>query len=75
MKKQVTKSSFLDWYFSEKDDLLNFARWMIDDLTKTNGVYISIQDLFSGCGYIPASIVENDDTDNEYLPEECELIF
>ena len=75
MKNQVTKSSFLDWYFSDSVDALTMGYDVISDLRNEGEFIITTQDLFERCGYIPQHIcVDNKDLHNEYDPSEVELI-
>lgn len=75
MKNQVTKSSFLDWYFSDSDDAHTMGYDVISDLRNEGSFTISVEELFNRCGYIPQHIcVDNKDLHNEYDPSEVELI-
>jgi len=74
MKNKVTKSSFLDWYFSDSDDAQTMGYDVISSLRDEGEFIITTQDLFDRCGYIPQHICENNDGDNEYDSSEVELI-
>ena len=75
MKNQVTKSSFLDWYFSDSDDAQMMGYDVISSLRDEGEFIITTQDLFDRCGYIPQHIcVDNNDGDNEYDSSQVELI-
>jgi hypothetical protein len=74
-KIRVKESEFLSWYFSDLDDILTFGRNMITELQSQGFVKESVQSLLDRCGYIPGHISENPDDDNEYDPEDVELIF
>ena len=73
-KIKVKESDFLSWYFSDEDDILTFGRNMITELQSQGFVKESVQSLLDRCGYIPGHISENPDDDNEYDPEDVELI-
>ena len=67
----VTKSSFLDWYFSDEDDTITIGERVINELNDTGTFTISVEQLFDDCGYIPNWICEGEsdkftdlDTDN-----------
>lgn len=75
MKKiKVKEQAFLDWYFSDLDDILTFGKNMIVELKSQGFVKESVQGLLDRCGYIPGYISENPDDNNEYDPEDVELI-
>ena len=73
-KIKVKESDFLSWYFSDREDILAFGRNMITELQHQGFVKESIQSLLDQCGYVPGYISENPDDDNEYDPEDVELI-
>jgi hypothetical protein len=73
-KIKVKESEFLSWYFSDLDDILTFGRNMITELQSQGFVKESVQSLLDRCGYIPGHISENPNDDNEYDPEDVELI-
>jgi hypothetical protein len=73
-KVKLKESAFLDWYFSDQEDIDTFGRNMIFELRTTGFVKETVQDLLDRCGYIPGHISENPDDDNEYNPEDVELI-
>ena len=73
-KIKVKESDFLNWYFSDRDDILTFGRNMITELQSQGFVKESVQSLLDRCGYIPGHISENPDDDNEYDPDDVELI-
>lgn len=73
-KIKVTESNFLSWYFSDQDDILTFGRNMITELQSNGFVKESVQSLLDRCGYIPGHISENSDDDNEYDPDDVELV-
>jgi hypothetical protein len=73
-KIKVKESEFLSWYFSDQDDILTFGRNMITELQTQGFVKETVQSLLDRCGYIPGHISENPNDDNEYDPEDVELI-
>jgi hypothetical protein len=73
-KIKVKESDFLNWYFSDQDDILTFGRNMITELQSQGFVKESVQSLLDRCGYIPGHLSENPDDDNEYDPDDVELI-
>jgi hypothetical protein len=70
----VTKKEFLDWYFSDEDDKRIFATNAILELYTQGFVKETAQSLLDRCGYIPGSISENSDDENEYDPKDVKLI-
>lgn len=76
MKKKINRSRFLSWYFSDEDDYIKFAKDVVSNLEDANTVTVTAQSLLDQCGYIPAFIVigEENDTQTEYEPNQCELI-
>jgi hypothetical protein len=73
-KIKVKESDFLRWYFSDAEDILAFARNMINELKSEGFIKESVQSLLDRCGYIPGHISENPDDDKEYDPEDVELV-
>jgi len=70
----VTKSSFLDWYFSQSY-YDSFSYEIINALYEQDGICtINIKELFDCCVYIPASICVNANDNDKYEPNEVELI-
>jgi hypothetical protein len=69
-KNSVTASSFLQWYFSESDDVTNLGDMALKSLEKEGTFNISVRMLFDTCGFIPQFICEDDDGDNEYEPSQ-----
>jgi hypothetical protein len=75
MKKiKVKKIDFLNWYFSDHDDLLMFAKDMLSELQSNGFIKESVQSLLDRCGYVPGYISENSDDDEEYDSGHIELI-
>lgn len=80
-KVKLTKERFLDWYFSDTDDILMTARNMIRDLHSSGEFHTTVQDLLDGCSELPDWIMRdyNEETDwsdegKYYTPEEIELV-
>ena len=72
-KNQVTKVSFLNWYFSDSDDIKSMGYEVYQCLIGDDAYHITVEDLFSQCGYIPQSICVTKGN-AEYDPSEVELI-
>lgn len=72
-KNKVTKSSFLDWYFSDIDVVESFSNNTIADLKRDGKTTLTARQLFDDCGYIPQFICEIDG-DDEYNSTEVEFI-
>ena len=73
-KNQITKSQFLAWYFSQKDDIESMGYEVYQCLIGDDAFHITTQDLFNECGYIPQEQCEDNDGEEEYHPSEVELI-
>jgi len=73
-KIKVKESDFLNWYFSDHEDVITFGKNLISELYTNGFVKESTQSLLDRCGYIPGYISENIDDNNEYDPEDVELI-
>ena len=80
-KVKLTKERFLDWYFSDNDDILITARNMIKDLNSTGEFSTNVRELLDGCSELPDWIMKdyNEETDWSdeskcYSPEDIELI-
>ena len=72
-KNKVTKSAFLDWYFSDLDIAESVSNRVIADLKRDGKSTLTARELFDECGYIPQYICEIDG-DGEYVPSEVEFI-
>jgi hypothetical protein len=72
-KNKVTKSAFLNWYFSDIDIAESVSNRVIADLKCSGKTTLTAQELFDECGYIPQYICEIDG-DGEYVPSEVEFI-
>ncbi len=79
-KNKVTKSAFLNWYFSDADDIKTIRHRVIGGLKDDGTITLSVDELFNEAGYIPQHICEVDGADKDYLsedeyhPSEVELI-
>jgi hypothetical protein len=63
MKKQMTKARFIEWYFSDLDDVKNIGWEVIEALKRDGKFEIDTQFLFDNCGTIPLD-GEEVETDN-----------
>jgi hypothetical protein len=79
-KNKVTKSAFLNWYFSDNADIKSIAQRVINGLNDYGTITLSVDELFNEAGYIPQHICEVDGAEKDYLsqdeyhPSEVELI-
>lgn len=80
-KQKVRKSTFLNWFFSDKDDAQLMGNRVKNTLinSKDDTFTITTRDLFNECGYIPEHITvdyNKDSTDDpkEFSPGDCFLI-
>lgn len=76
MKGSITASDFINWYFSDEDDVLNIGREVISALKTEGSSTTTVKSLFDSCGYIPAykcTVYNNVDEDYEFEPSD--LIF
>ena len=73
-KIKVKEADFLNWYFSDQDDLLTFAKNTISELRANGYAEDSVQGLLDRSGYIPGFISVNPNDENEYDPSDIELI-
>lgn len=70
----VTASKFLDWYFSDSDDVTSFGDRCVEMIQSEGFVNLSARQLFDECGYIPQFICEDSDGNEEYSPSDIEFI-
>jgi hypothetical protein len=75
-KPQVKKADFLNWLFSDPDDVENFGWDIIAEIKKTGKFSITTEELFNCQEYISDSIIIDGTGDGyeDYSPDECELI-
>ena len=79
-KNKVTKSAFLNWYFSDADDIKTIGHRVIEGLKADGTITLSVDELFNEAAYIPQHICEVDGAEKDYLsqdeyhPSEVELI-
>jgi len=58
-KYKMTNAAFLEWYYSDSDDIKAIGRRAIESL-KSNGKFkISSQEILNECGYIPVRLLED----------------
>jgi hypothetical protein len=74
MKNKVKESRFLEWYFQDQDDLVSFAKGILEELLISGKSIITTKTIFDTCGYIPSHICDNDSVDEEYETSEVELL-
>lgn len=74
IKNKVKFDKFISWYLSEKDDVMAMGLIVKRALMMEGMFRINIDQLFDECFYIPQSICEDADGDEEYKPNEVELI-
>lgn len=74
MKNKVKESRFLEWYFQDQDDLVAFARGILEELSIYGKSFVTAKTIFDTCGYIPSHICEDKVEDCEYDTSEIELL-
>ena len=80
LKNKVTKSAFLNWYFSDADDIKTIGYRVMKGLKDDGTITLSVDELFNDAAYIPQHICEVDGAEKDYLcedeyhPSEVELI-
>jgi hypothetical protein len=80
----VKRMAFLNWYASDKEDLINIGDMIVQSLKQDGTVTVSVEDFFQGMvdlSCIPANIIHNikdfpnfEDEDWNYADYEFELI-
>lgn len=77
-KVKLTREKFLNWYFTDRDDILVTANNMISQLYDTGKYSVDVRELLEGCSELPDYIMENfiDEYNDTiyYVPEEIKLI-
>ena len=77
-KVRMHRKRFLDWLYSDSDDIAEVGRRVRDALEYTGKATFTIQGELDKCCAIPNYITENrdnpEDEDKHYNPEEIELI-
>ncbi len=73
-RKKVNKNDFLDWFFSDNEDFINFGNHIKSQLKKEGFTSITIRSLFDDCGYIAGDLIEDNKEGKDYSPKDCELI-
>jgi hypothetical protein len=80
---KITRERFLDWYFSDSDEVKSFGYSCMNELINTGKIEKSVQGLIDECGYIPKYICEGEQDkeyngvsplDLELCPSQVELI-
>lgn len=74
MKNKVKESRFLEWYFQNRDDLVAFARGILEELSMSGEIFLTARIILDSCGYIPSHICEDKVEDCEYDTSEIELL-
>ena len=73
MKNKVKESRFLEWYFQDPNDLIAFARGILEELLISGKSFITAKTIFDSCGYIPSHICEDDSVEEEYDTSEVDF--
>jgi|694.fasta_scaffold93714_6 hypothetical protein len=73
MKGSITASDFIEWYFSDEDDVLNIGREVISALRTTGYSTITVKSLFDSCGYIRSDKCTIFNADFENISDDYEL--
>ena len=77
MKYKINTGTFLDWFISDKEDLINLGSLAEQSLQETGEFTITSEDLLHQCGYIPKILLEDTSEcrdDEEVTPDDVELI-
>ena len=74
MKNKVTESAFLNWYFSDSDDVKMLGTRALESLLSEGMFNVDARTFFDECGYIPQHICEDSEGNADYDPSEVELI-
>ena len=72
-KNQVTEQRFLEWYFTDSDDMKYFGARIVNEIIKNGSMSISSRQLFDECAFIPGHICVNN-SEEEYNPREVVFI-
>lgn len=73
-KNQVKFDKFIAWYLSERDDVMSMGLLVKRALMMEGKFRVNIDQLFNECHYIPQYICEDANGNEEYQPNEVELI-
>jgi len=73
MKGSIKASDFIEWYFSDQDDVLNIGREVISELRTVGSSTTTVKSLFDWCGYIRADICTIFNADFESVSDDYEL--
>lgn len=74
IKNKVKIDKFISWYLSERDDVMAIGLLVKRELAREGKFSINIEQLFEECGYIPQYICEDTDGEEDYEPNQVELI-
>ena len=56
---QVKVDTFLDWVYSDRDDLISLGDQVYKQLETTGKVTLTLDDVWAGLSYLPTSKIEN----------------
>ena len=56
---QVKVDTFLDWVYSDRDDLISLGDQVYKQLETTGKVTLTLDDIWAGLSYLPTSKIEN----------------
>ena len=77
MKYKIKTTTFLDWFISDKEDLIDLGIQAEQSLHETGNFTINAEELLHQCGYIPKRLLEDIsecEDDDEIIPDDVELI-
>lgn len=74
IKNKVKIDKFISWYLSERDDVMAIGLLVKRELAREGKFDINIEQLIDECNYIPQYICEYADGEEEYEPNQVELI-
>lgn len=78
MMAKVTRKRFLEWYYSDQDDMIMLANMVYEDLITQGECRISVEQIYDACIYIPGHITDYEGEDKntiEFDIEDVELIY
>jgi hypothetical protein len=81
----VKQEDFLDWYFSETEDYLSFAQYIVSELKGSKQIIVRSKHLLDLVCYVPTHLLIplNDRAEKELMegeileadPSECKFIY
>jgi hypothetical protein len=78
MKHKLLASKFIEWYYSDHDDIEYLGKSMLRLMKTTGQCSLSAREVFECCEYIPKHICEDNDGIDQYTTdydtEQVELI-